>query len=120
MNCWFVTTRCPKCSPTLITYPTPQEVTYGSGFVLGLSSHYYLLMSLTWWSPGRLVTDTVQLGSLPITGQGLGAALLSEGFDGVDGILGYVLCLLLYSFTSMLTIIFSLELDLQTSPKVMF
>ena len=40
---------------------------------------------------GRLVTDTVQLGDLVIPGQGMGAALLSAGFDTVDGILGYVL-----------------------------
>ena len=37
---------------------------------------------------GRLVTDTVQLGDLTITQQGMGAALLSAGFETVDGILG--------------------------------
>ncbi|KIP05511.1 hypothetical protein PHLGIDRAFT_119740 [Phlebiopsis gigantea 11061_1 CR5-6] len=47
------------------------EVTYGSGFVFG-----------------NEVVDTVQLGDLVISGQSMGAAILSEGFDGVDGILG--------------------------------
>ncbi|EKM61875.1 uncharacterized protein PHACADRAFT_248776 [Phanerochaete carnosa HHB-10118-sp] len=37
---------------------------------------------------GRLVEDQVALGNLTISNQGIGAALLSEGFDGVDGILG--------------------------------
>ena len=35
-----------------------------------------------------LVVDTVTIGDLAITGQHLGAALESEGFEGVDGILG--------------------------------
>ena len=39
---------------------------------------------------GNEVTDTIQMGDLVITGQGMGAAILSEGFDTVDGILGLV------------------------------
>ena len=34
--------------------------------------------------------DTIKLGSLTITKQSVGVASSSEGFDGVDGILGYV------------------------------
>ncbi|KAH9903125.1 family A1 protease [Cubamyces lactineus] len=47
------------------------EVTYGSGFVIGLE-----------------YTDNVKLGSITIENQSLGGALLSEGFTGVDGIIG--------------------------------
>lgn len=36
------------------------------------------------------MVDTVQLGDLVISGQSMGAAILSEGFDGVDGIIGSV------------------------------
>lgn len=47
---------------------------YGSGFVLGSE-----------------FTDTVTLAEgLVITGQSIGAALLDNGFSGVDGILGSV------------------------------
>ncbi|OCH85903.1 aspartic proteinase precursor [Obba rivulosa] len=55
------------------TKSTGQEVsvTYGSGFFLG-----------------EQFTDTVTIGSLSIPNQGIGAAIFSEGFDGVDGILG--------------------------------
>lgn len=47
------------------------EVTYGSGFVFG-----------------RVVEDQVALGDLVISSQTIGSALLSEGFQGVDGIVG--------------------------------
>ncbi|KAL5501258.1 hypothetical protein ACEPAH_9645 [Sanghuangporus vaninii] len=48
------------------------EVTYGSGFFIGTE-----------------FLDTVTLAEdLVITNQGIGAAAISEGFDGVDGILG--------------------------------
>ncbi|GJE98860.1 A1 family peptidase [Phanerochaete sordida] len=47
------------------------EVTYGSGFVLG-----------------TVVDDQVAMGDLVISGQTIGSALLSEGFQGVDGIVG--------------------------------
>ncbi|EMD36748.1 hypothetical protein CERSUDRAFT_51190 [Gelatoporia subvermispora B] len=55
------------------TKSTGQEVavTYGSGFFIG-----------------EQFTDTVTIGSLVIPNQGIGAALISEGFEGVDGILG--------------------------------
>lgn len=39
---------------------------------------------------GEEFLDTVTVGSAAIKGQSLGASLLSEGFDGVDGILGCV------------------------------
>ena len=49
-----------------------QAVTYGSGDFSGTE-----------------FTDTVTLGpGLTITGQSIGVASQSEGFDGVDGILG--------------------------------
>ncbi|KAL7284881.1 LOW QUALITY PROTEIN: hypothetical protein ACG7TL_002195 [Trametes sanguinea] len=48
-----------------------QLVEYGSGLVFG-----------------ELFTDTVTLGDLTLTSQGLGVAELAFGFDGVDGILG--------------------------------
>ena len=38
---------------------------------------------------GRQVEDQVQLGNLTIPSQSMSAALISEGFDTVDGILGY-------------------------------
>ncbi|KAI0634433.1 acid protease [Trametes polyzona] len=48
------------------------EVTYGSGFVFG-----------------ELFSDTVTLADgLAVTNQMIGSALDSEGFDGVDGIIG--------------------------------
>ncbi|EIW86974.1 aspartic proteinase [Coniophora puteana RWD-64-598 SS2] len=47
------------------------EVTYGSGSF-----------------SGKEYTDTVTLGTLTITGQSIGVASTSEGFEGVDGILG--------------------------------
>ncbi|CDO77369.1 hypothetical protein BN946_scf184787.g18 [Trametes cinnabarina] len=52
---------------------TGQEflVEYGSGLVFG-----------------ELYTDTVTLGDLKQTNQGIGDGLLAFGFDGVDGILG--------------------------------
>lgn len=37
---------------------------------------------------GEEFTDTVTLGSLVVTNQGVGVAKTSEGFEGVDGILG--------------------------------
>ena len=40
---------------------------------------------------GTEFTDTVSLGNgLTINGQSIGVATESEGFDGVDGIVGYV------------------------------
>ncbi|PAV23029.1 acid protease [Pyrrhoderma noxium] len=59
---------------TQTTEPTlePMAVEYGSGFFVG-----------------QAFTDTVTLApDLVITGQKIGVALLSEGFQGVDGILG--------------------------------
>ena len=51
---------------------TLQSVTYGSGEF-----------------SGNEVTDTVTLApGLVITGQSIGVATSSEGFEGVDGILG--------------------------------
>ncbi|TCD63445.1 hypothetical protein EIP91_005386 [Steccherinum ochraceum] len=47
------------------------EVTYGSGFVFG-----------------EQFIDQLTIGDVVIENQSLGAALLSEGFDGVDGIIG--------------------------------
>ncbi|EMD36785.1 hypothetical protein CERSUDRAFT_51231, partial [Gelatoporia subvermispora B] len=47
------------------------SVNYGSGFF-----------------SGELFTDTITIGSLVIPNQGIGAAATSEGFEGVDGILG--------------------------------
>ncbi|KAJ8474583.1 hypothetical protein ONZ51_g7130 [Trametes cubensis] len=47
------------------------EVTYGSGFVLGLE-----------------YTDNVMVGSITIKEQSFGGAILSDGFTGVDGIIG--------------------------------
>ncbi|KAI1786242.1 family A1 protease [Ganoderma leucocontextum] len=47
------------------------EVMYGSGFVIG-----------------QEFTDTVHLGDLAIENQSFGGALVAEGFDDVDGILG--------------------------------
>jgi len=47
------------------------EVTYGSGSF-----------------SGKEYTDTVTLGTLTITEQSIGVASTSEGFEGVDGILG--------------------------------
>ncbi|RPD60576.1 acid protease [Lentinus tigrinus ALCF2SS1-7] len=55
------------------TQPTGElvEVTYGSGFVIG-----------------QEFVDGITLGGLTIQNQSFGSALLSEGFDDVDGILG--------------------------------
>lgn len=39
---------------------------------------------------GTLWDDTVTLGDLSLTNQGIGAADLAIGFQGVDGILGSV------------------------------
>ena len=51
-----------------------QEVSYGSGEFEGTE-----------------YTDTVTIGgSLAITDQSIGVASSSEGFEGVDGIIGYV------------------------------
>ncbi|EMD36747.1 hypothetical protein CERSUDRAFT_123806 [Gelatoporia subvermispora B] len=47
------------------------SVFYGSGFFLG-----------------EQFTDTVTIGSLVIPNQGIGVAIISEGFSGADGILG--------------------------------
>ncbi|TBU57604.1 family A1 protease [Dichomitus squalens] len=47
------------------------SVTYGSGFFIG-----------------QEFTDTVHLGGLAIENQSFGGALVSEGFDDVDGIIG--------------------------------
>ena len=40
---------------------------------------------------GREVIDTLTLGDLVIPNQSMGAAIVSEGFQDVDGILGYVI-----------------------------
>ena len=48
-----------------------QSVTYGSGFFVG-----------------QEFTDTIHLGELEIENQSFGGALLAEGFDDVDGIIG--------------------------------
>ena len=40
---------------------------------------------------GEQYTDTLTLGDLTITNQGISVASQSSGFQGVDGILGYVL-----------------------------
>ncbi|KAF8633816.1 hypothetical protein AX15_001229 [Amanita polypyramis BW_CC] len=61
-------------SPTNSTRNTlrPVEVTYGSGFFVGLE-----------------VLDAVNIApGLTLQNQSIGVALLSQGFDGVDGILG--------------------------------
>ncbi|KAI9070295.1 acid protease [Trametes sanguinea] len=59
--------------PTSSSVDTGEEflVEYGSGLVFG-----------------ELYTDTVTLGDLTLTKQGLGVGELAFGFDGVDGILG--------------------------------
>lgn len=49
-----------------------QEVSYGSGAF-----------------EGEEFTDNVQFGDLAITGQSIGVASQAEGFDDVDGIIGY-------------------------------
>lgn len=41
---------------------------------------------------GTVVEDEVSLGELVISGQTIGSAILSSGFDGVDGIVGCVVC----------------------------
>ncbi|KZT31528.1 family A1 protease, partial [Sistotremastrum suecicum HHB10207 ss-3] len=62
----FKETSTTQCSGQLV------EVEYGSGFFIG-----------------EECTDTVSLGpDLVIKSQSIGAALLSEGFEGVDGIIG--------------------------------
>ena len=53
--------------------PFLQEVSYGSGAF-----------------EGEEFTDNVQFGDLAITGQSIGVASQSEGFEDVDGIIGYV------------------------------
>ncbi|KAI0760884.1 acid protease [Trametes elegans] len=54
------------------------EVTYGSGFVIGVDC-----------SAGQQVLDTVTLApDLVIENQSIGVAIEDEGFDGVDGIIG--------------------------------
>ena len=39
---------------------------------------------------GEQFTDTVTLGDLVIENQGIGASFFAIGFNGVEGILGYV------------------------------
>ncbi|KAH9834745.1 family A1 protease [Rhodofomes roseus] len=59
-------------SETTVVTPNTVFVSYGSGFFGGVE-----------------VMDQISLGpELTITMQGLGAALVSSGFDGVDGIMG--------------------------------
>ena len=43
---------------------------------------------LTLYHAGQEFTDTVHLGDLAIENQSFGGALLAEGFNDVDGILG--------------------------------
>lgn len=67
-----------------------QEISYGTGFLLGL---YDATPRMAWLSygfyTGEQVIDTVTLApNLVIANQSLGAALETEGFDGVDGLLG--------------------------------
>ena len=46
----------------------------------------WLLMAFT----GREVIDTITLGTLTIPNQSMGSAIVSQGFDTVDGIVGWV------------------------------
>ena len=51
------------------------------------------------YGAGTEFTDTVTLGSgLTITGQSIGVATTSQGFDGVDGIVGYALLILILAY----------------------
>ena len=62
---------------------------YGSGFFIGMTVVYIpVRRSLTLYHLGQEFTDTVHLGDLTIENQSFGGALLAEGFDDVDGILG--------------------------------
>ena len=58
-----------------------QEISYGSGLLIG-----------------EQFIDTVTLGNLVITKQGVGSATLAIGFEDVDGILGSVGSLVLMIF----------------------
>ena len=58
----------------MMTVLALQSVSYGSGSF-----------------SGEQYTDTLTLGDLTITNQGISVASQSSGFQGVDGILGYVL-----------------------------
>lgn len=48
----------------------------------------FLMVSLLYLSPGEQFIDQVALGGLTIPQQSLSSAILADGFDGVDGILG--------------------------------
>ena len=62
---------------------------YGSGFFVGMTVVYVpIRCSLMLYHLGQEFTDTVHLGDLAIENQSFGGALLAEGFDDVDGILG--------------------------------
>ena len=69
-----------------------QEVVYGSGFVIGI--HPTLTMRRIGSDPhpiGEEVLDQVAISdSLVLTNQSIGVAFEDSGFDGVDGILGWV------------------------------
>lgn len=54
-----------------LAYNRRQQVTYGSGFVLGTEA-----------------TGPLTVGGLAIPNQSFGSALLDQGFDDVDGIIG--------------------------------
>lgn len=68
-----------------------QEVTYGSGFVFGKQGHVQEIRGhVLTWIIGEAFSDTVTVADgLAIENQVIGSALTSQGFDGVDGIIGY-------------------------------
>ncbi|OCH85904.1 acid protease [Obba rivulosa] len=84
----------PPTAYTLIVDTGSSNTWVGAGkpYVKTTSSHDTgQQVSVTYGSgefSGEEFTDTVTLGSLVITNQGIGVASQSEGFDGVDGILG--------------------------------
>lgn len=68
---------------------SPQSVTYGSGSFSGKSRGPADEMVRLKGYIGTEFTDTVTLGNgLTIKSQSIGVASRSQGFDGVDGILG--------------------------------
>ncbi|KAH9934531.1 acid protease [Epithele typhae] len=70
-NTWVGASKAYVNTSTSVSTGEQFGVLYGSGLVFGYE-----------------YTDTVTLGDAAITGQGIGVASTTYGFDGVDGILG--------------------------------